>query len=325
LTEGLVKEGHDVTLFATGDSVTSAKLMSVYPRSLYTDGVSWSNAYWPSINISKAIEYSRKIKADIIHSHSQYYGYVFSPLSPIPMLHTHHGTLKSQSIGKEKQATLDYFKKANYISISRSQREPMPYLNWVGNVYNGIDVDSFYFNARKGQYLLWMGRFTPKKGSKEAIIIANKTKRKLILAGKIEKNNRNDYNFYKKEIKPLIDNKNICYVGEVSQGKKVQLYKNALCLLNTIKWDEPFGLIPMEANACGTPVISFAEGALNETIKNGHNGFLIKPNNLNGMIKSLKDIDKIDRLTCRKWVEDKFSVSRMVTDYIKVYQKFVKK
>ena len=324
LTEGLIKKGHDVTLFATGDSKTEAKLKSVYPRALYRDGVPWSDMMWPLINIGKAIEYAQKIRADIIHCHCQYVGYPFGSVSTVPIVYTHHSSLRPEVIGKSNQAMFENFSKNNFISISFDQRKPRPELNWVGNVYNGIDVDSFEIGLMPENYIAWVGRFTPCKGPKEAIEVAKKSGLELRMAAKIEKNNADDFKYYTEEILPLIDGKQIKYIGEVNHEEKNQLLKNALCLINPIKWDEPFGLVPVEANASGCPAIVFNRGAMKEIIKDGTNGVLIEPDNLEDMVKAISKINEIDRQQCRDYVESNFSVSKMVDDYLAIYSKVVK-
>lgn len=324
LTEELVHRGHEVTLFATGDSRSKAKLISVYPHPLYRDGIPWGEAYWPLINVAKAIEEAMRIKADIIHHHSQYYGYPFAPISPIPMVHTHHGNLDPKIIEKGKVAILKAFKDNYYVSISNNQRKPMPDLNWIATVYNGVDVESYSFHSRPKNYLVWLGRFSWKKGPKEAILVAKKLGRQLIMAAKIEKGNLQDYQYYLKEIKPLIDGKQIKYAGEVAHNQKNQILKNAYCLLNPINWEEPFGLIPIEANACGCPVVAFARGSMPELIKEGVNGYLVKPGDVGRMIRAVKKIDQVDRHQCRKWAEENFSVQKMVDGYEKVYQEVIK-
>lgn len=332
LTEELVKRGHDVTLFATGESKTKAKLVSVFPKPLYRIGIPWSNPYWPLINIGKALEYAKKTQADIVHNHSQHLGYPFGPISPVPMVHTHHGNIHFKLTGKEKHALMRAFKDNNYISISNSQRAPMPDLNWVATVYNGIPVEEFEFNIKPKKYLAWMGRFTAAKGPHLAIQIAKRLKMPLVMAAKIEKENQRDLQYYQQKIKPQIDGKQIRYLGEVSNRLKNQIYKNAFCLINPILWDEPFGLVPMEANACGTPVVTFARGAMPELIKNGENGFAVQPNNINAMIKAVKKIlnmkeDEYKKMreNCRKHVSQNFSIKNMVDGYEKVYYEVLAK
>ncbi len=320
LTEGLVSAGHNVTLFATGDSKTRAKLVSVYPRALYRDGVPWTDAYWPLINIGKALEYAKKSGADIVHHHSGFVGYPFGQFSTVPMVNTHHGNLHPDVIGPEKTALIRAFKDNRYISISNNQRSAVKFVNWVGTVYNGVDTDSFEYNLKPKKYLAWIGRFTPSKGPKEAIVIAKKMGLPLVMAAKIEKNNKADFEFYQKEIAPLIDGKQIKYVGEVGHRQKNNILKNAFCLINPISWDEPFGLVPVEANASGTPVVTFKRGAMPELIKNGVNGFLVEPGNLEEMAEKIREVEKINRLVCRNYSVENFSVQKMVESYVKIYR-----
>lgn len=323
ITEELVKRGHQVVLFATGDSKTKAKLQAIYPHALYRSGIPWDNKLFDILEVAKAVELAEKEKFDIIHNHVLYMGLTFSRISKVPMIHSIHGNLHLKQAGAGKRDIALAFRNANYVSISNTQRKGARELNYVATVYNGIDLKLFDFNPKpRGKYLAFLGRIVDKKGPIEAIKVAKKTGLKLKIAAKVDKV---DEEFHNSKIKPLIDGKQIQFIGEVDSIGRNKLLKDAICLLNPIKWEEPFGLVVPEANACGTPVVAFARGGVTETIDDGVNGFLIKPGDIEGMVKAVRNIDKIDRATCRKHVEENFTVKRMVDGYEKVYKKIIKK
>jgi len=330
LTEELVKRGHQVTLFATKDSVTKARLFATYPRALYRDKIPWSSYYDNLILYSRAMEYAIKQKVDIIHSHGPYYSLPFIPLVPIPMLHTLHGNISRKVISADKVRMLLAFKEANFVSISNSQRKLE--LNYVKTVYNGIPVSRFTFNPKGGDYLVWLGRFTPVKGAKEAVEIAKAVKMPLMMAGKVDWAVERDREYFQKFIKPHLKKKEVEYIGEINHAQKNKLMGSAFCLLNPISWDEPFGLVPAEANACGTPVIAFAKGSMSELIKRGLNGFLVKPGDTKGMINALKKLLQMPkdkyysmRRACREHAEKNFSIEKMADGYEKAYQEVLRR
>lgn len=316
ITEGLIKRGHNVTLYATGDSITSAKLVSVYPRALYRDKIPWTNKDYSILNASIACKAAKDF--DIVHSHS-IYPVMFSKLIKTPIVTTLHGPLPIENERSGRQSIYKEFKDSNFVSISNSQRR-LPFLNYTGTVYNGIDINKYIFNDEPKKYLLWMGRVSDKKGTVEAIKVAKKLKMKLILAGKLD---YIDMPYYNKKVKPLLDTKNIRYLGEVSEKQKIDLYRNAYALLMPIKWQEPFGLVMTEAMACGTPVIAFNRASVPEIIVHNKTGFIV--NNISQMVKAVKKIDNIDRKACRKHVQKNFTVDTMVENYIKIYKKVLNK
>jgi len=323
LTEGLVKRGHDITLFASGDSKTKAKLVSVFPKALYWKGISWKDPYGPLLQAISCFEKAENF--DIIHSHSAYWGLCFSALTKTKVITTYHGDFNSIPKNTAKYSILEKFKNSPFISISNSQRKIKGLkLNFIATIYNGIEIEKFKFNDIPNNYLVWMGRITPKKGLLEAIEVAKKVKVPLKIAAKIDKNHPPDIEFYKKKVKPLIDGKKVIYIGEIGGYKaKSNFLRNAIALINPIKWKEPFGLVMVEAMASGTPVIVFDKGSAKEIIKDGKTGFIVK--NIPQAINVFKKIDKIKRRDCRKWVEKKFSNDRMINEYEKLYYKVLKK
>ncbi len=324
ITEGLVKRGHDVTLFACGESKTQAKLVSPFPKALYWKGVSWLDPYVGLLHTFSCFKKEKEF--DIIHNHFHLWGLCFSILSGSRVVTTYHGDLNSIIKAKDtRYKILKRLKDPLFVSISKSQKRIKDFkLKFVATIYNAIDVEKFQFSKRHGSYLVWLGRITPKKGVLEAIDIAKKSKIPLKIAAKIDKNHPPDVEFYKKKVKPLIDGKKIKYIGEIGGHKeKSDFLKNALALINPIKWEEPFGLVMIESMACGTPVIVFDRGSAREVVKDGKTGFIVK--NVNQAVRAVKNIENINRKDCREWVEKKFDKERMVDEYEKLYYKICQK
>ena len=334
LTEELVSRGHEVTLFATGDSKTRARLVSVVKHPLYRDGVPWENFTLPLIHLHEA--FSKSQEFDIIHIHlnltSDYISLAFADFIKTPTIFTLHFCLPEER-GREwdKYLTLNHFRRNNFVSISNDQRKIKP-LNYIATIYNGIGADQYSMNPVGADNLVWLGRFKPNKGTAEAIRVALKSKRTIILAGKFDKQDEVVKEYYNSELKDLFEknNKTVKYIGEVNQKDKNALLGESKCLLNPINWDEPFGLVVPEANACGTPVVAYARGAMPELIKDGYNGFLVEPDDEAGMVEAVKKIYDMPeeeyrkmRENCRKHVEENFTVEKMVDGYEKVYQKVI--
>jgi glycosyltransferase involved in cell wall biosynthesis len=329
LSEGLVKRGHQVTVFASGDSNVSGKLISAWPKHLIKEKINnkvipWNNAHFPLLNLYEA--FSRADEFDIIHVHenSSILSGFFIDLIKTPVVTTLHDPFPN-SKSKDKIATFNKFKKHNYISISNTHRKSAPLkLNFVDTVYNGINLKKYKFQKKpKGNYLVWLGRIYPTKGVAEAIKIAKKTNKKLILAGNIAKNSPASYDYFEQKIKPQFKKGKVEYVGEVNLSQKNKLLKNAFAFLNPIQWEEPFGLVMIEAMACGTPVIAFNRGAVPEIIKHGKTGFVVK--NEKEMVNAVKKIHKIKRQDCRIWAEKNFSVKKMTIEYEKIYKKLIER
>jgi len=330
LTEELIRRGHQVTLFASGDSVTTAKLFSVYRKALFEKGIPWNDTFHFLFYASTVFE---KIKNfDIIHNHFNYWGLAFSRFTKIPMVTTYHGDFATAEKNPARFQILKKFKKNAFVSISNSQRKfTKANLNFIATVYNGIDLKKFKFNNKSQNYLVWLGQITEKKGIIEAIKAARKARIILKIAGGVDKNHLLDVGFYERKVKPLIDGKQIKYLGEVGSFKKNILLRNALALINPVKWNEPFGLVMIEAMACGTPVIAFNQGSVPELVKNDQTGFIVsqfnkkRKINIEGLVEAIKKINQIDRRECRKRVEENFTVEKMVDGYEKLYYEIVKK
>ncbi|MCD6500560.1 glycosyltransferase family 4 protein [bacterium] len=327
LTEELVRRGHQVTLFASGDSKTKARLVSVWPRALikeklYGKPIPWSNCVFPLLNLARAFKEADKF--DILHFHenSVCLSNFFISLIKTPALITLHDPAPDNQ-AKDRKAAFMTYKNHNYVSLSLSHQQlwkKFANLHFVANVYNGIDLEPLKFKKKKKDYLVWLGRSSKNKGAKEAIQVAKKVKKKLILAGRIDKNSPTSLRYFEEEIKPRLGG-NIKYIGEVGKKEKSKILGEAQALLFPILWEEPFGLVVIEAMACGTPVIAFDRGSMKELIKDGKTGFLVK--NIDEMAEAIKKIDLIKPQDCRKWVEEKFSIKRMTNDYEKVYKKIL--
>jgi len=308
LTEGLVKEGIEVSLFATKDSITKAHLRGVSPHG-YEEDDKLIAKVWECLHISELFE--RGDDFDIIHNHFDFLPLTYMKMTSTPVLTTIHGISSPKILPVYKK----YNNQSYYVSISNAAR--IPDLDYIATVYHGIDLNQFTFKSKSKDYLIFFGRIHHDKGTKEAIEIAHKVGMKLILAGIIQ-----DKAYFQKEIEPLLDN-NIKYVGIAGPKKRDDLLGGAYALVNPINIPEAFGLSVVEAMACGTPVITFNKGSMSEVIKNGKTGFIV--NSIEEAVNALKRVKEIDRRECRRWVEKNFRVERMVNDYIDVYESILTK
>ncbi|MDO8886098.1 glycosyltransferase family 4 protein [Candidatus Oleimmundimicrobium sp.] len=315
LTEELVKRGHEVTLFATGDSKTSAELSSIYhtrpPRNLLAGG----DLVPDLLHVTSA--FKRADEFDIIHNHAGYCGIALANFVSTPVLTTLHGPFMA-----ENKRFFKTFKDAVYYnSISDAQKKGLAGLNYVGTIYNAIDVDRYEFKSKKKDYFLFLSRITADKGAHTAIDVAKKAGVNLIMAGKIDPGSDTEY--FEKMIYPQIDGKQIKFLGEVTDKRKKELLRDAKAFLFPLQWPEPFGLVMIEAMAAGTPVIAFPYGSVPEIVIDGESGFIV--NSVEEMIGAITKIDKIDLFKCRNYVEKKFGATRMVDDYEEVYKKIIKR
>lgn len=325
LAEGLVRLGHDVTIFTTGDSLTSAKIDYVHARAGYRAQVAWGNKIFSLLHSAYCFQKIQAGDFDLVHNHYGIWGISFAKLLDIPCVTTYHGDLTHAHEKPDIQFVKQLFAGANFISISRSQaRYAKLKMRWVANVYNGIEVEQFEFNDQPQDYFVWLGRFTPDKGAKEAILAARRAGVKLIMAGKIDQFVPADVEYYEKEVKPLIDGKQVKYIGEIGHRQKVSLLKNARALMDTMKWNEPFGLVMTEAMACGTPVIATRHGSVPEIVADNQTG-IITSDRLRDVVAAIKRIHQIDRLACRRRVEQLFSDRVMTKGYEQVYYKLMTK
>jgi len=313
LTDELVRRGHEVTLFASGDSITLAKLESVHPRALRLDPSVKEYGIYEMLELSHVYEQAQDF--DIIHSHMGCAALPYAKLVKTPTIHTLHGIFTPDN---EKLFT--YAKEQPYVSISDSQREARLGLNCLKTVYNGIDANShkFYPQPDEPPYLAFLGRMSPEKGPHNAIAIAKAVGLPLKMAGKIDLVDRE---YFAQEIEPHIDGSQIQYTGEANHFQKNQLMGRAIATLFPITWREPFGLVMVESLAAGTPVIAMRLGSTPEVIEHGKTGFLC--NNVVEGIEAVRRITEIDRHDCRLEVSNRFSVKQMTDSYEAVYQQIL--
>ena len=307
IAEGMVEKGLDVTLFATGDSITKGKLESICERP-YEENKSLDPKVWECLHISNLMEKADQF--DLIHNHYDFLPLTYSNLIKPPMVTTIHGFSSSQILPVYKK----YNESNYYVSISNSDRSQE--LDYIATVYNGINVQDFTLNDTPEDYLLFFGRIHHDKGVHEAIRIAQKSGRKLIISGIIQ-----DQSYFDEKVKPFIDDKQIVFVGHSGPEKRDQLLGNAFALLHPINFEEPFGLSVVESMLCGTPVVAFSKGSMPELIKHEKTGFLVS--GIEEAISSIKNIKEINRSDCREWAENNFSKKKMTADYLNVYQKIL--
>jgi glycosyltransferase involved in cell wall biosynthesis len=309
LTEGLVSRGYSVTLFATADSQTHAKLHAVCARG-YEEDPAIAPKVWECLHISEVFEHAEDF--DIIHNNFDFLPLTYTGLISTPVVTTIHGFSSPGILPVYKK----YNSKVFYVSISDSDRSPD--LDYIKTIHHGIDIKQFDFQPEPDDYLLFFGRIHHDKGAREALEIARACNRKLILAGIIQ-----DEAYYHQYVEPHLDNYNAVYVGSVGPVQRNQLLGKAYALLHPINFNEPFGLSIIESMACGTPAIAFSKGSMPELIEHGKNGFLVS--GCEEAVEHVARIKNIDRLDCRQTVEDRFTVDRMVEKYIDVYTEVYEK
>lgn len=311
LTNGLVSRKNDVTLFASGDSKTNAELVSVSEIATREQAMSdYLRKQYLHLLMSRCYEQAKKF--DIIHSHFSLLSSYYSALTDTPTLQSVH-----TPFDEPVKTMLGYFKKNNYVSFSLAQRKLMPSLNWVANIYHGIDTNTFAFNPFPEDYFLYIGRITEDKGVHLAVEAARTAGVSLVIAGLSYPQEGYWHNFIEK----WIDGKNVRYVGSADFHEKIKLYQNARGLLFPTQWPEPFGMVMIEAMSCGTPVIAWNNGSVPEVVQHKETGFVV--NSVGEMVRAIKSIDKISREACRKRAQQFFSVEKMVTGYEKVYMKIM--
>jgi len=310
LTEELVRRGHDVTLFASGDSITTAKLKSVHDQALRLDPSIKEPGLYEQMMLFEV--YNNAHHFDIIHSHVGCAALPYTSFVKTPIVHTMHGIFTP-----DNEKMFRCFAWEPYISISEAQREPRLGLNYIHTVHNGINTSVYQFQPQPTQpaYLAFVGRISPEKGPEEAIKIARAAGLPLKMAGKVDAVDRV---YYREQIEPLIDGDQIQYLGEVSHEEKVQLLGGATVTLFPITWREPFGLVMIESMATGTPVIGMGLGSVPEIIAHGKTGFVC--HSLEKMIEAIPAAIKLDRQACRDYVLSNFSVQSMTDEYEKAFQ-----
>ncbi len=307
IAEGLVEKGQDVTLFATSDSITKGKLESICPHP-YEEDKSLDPKSWECLHIGHMMEHADDF--DIIHNNYDFLPLTYSHLIKTPMVTTIHGFSSPKIIPVFKK----YDSTNYYVSISNADR--CPELGYVATVYNGVDLASFTLKKEVGDYLLYFGRIHHDKGTHEAIQIARKSGRKLIISGIIQ-----DERYYRERVEPFLNKHDIVYLGSSGPQKRDKLLGGAYALLHPINFAEPFGLSVVESMLCGTPVVAFNKGSMPELIVPAKNGFLV--DNVDEALEALKNIGAINRELCRSWAEKNFSQEKMVSDYLDVYRRIL--
>ena len=332
LTEELVKLGHDVTLFAAGGSTSSADVVVTTPHAL---------AAWPEaqrnrerrfdsttgllegppddrvleqLHIATCMERAAKGEFDVVHSHLHVHALMFARLIPCPLVTTLHGSAWVHPI----HPALTAFKEQPFVSLSDAERQFLPELNYVATVHNGIRLENFPFEPVKDDYLLFAGRLSPEKGADVAIEIAKRSGRRLVMAGLIERQYRD---FFDEKVKPHIDGQEVEYVGLLSQKELAPYYRKAAAVLFPINWCEPFGLVAVEAQASGTPIIATRFGALPEIIREGETGFVV--DSIDQAVLAVEKLGAISPEACRTNAETRFSAATMARGYETVYMSLV--
>jgi glycosyltransferase involved in cell wall biosynthesis len=313
LTEELIALGHDVTLFASGDSVTSAKLQSVWPTALRLDGtIRDANALHMTM-----LERVRRQAAefDVLHFHLDYYPFSLFARQPTPFLTTLHGRLDL----KEHQPLFSTFSSAPVISISNAQRKPVPQAGWVKTVYHGLPEQLLTPKPVDQTYLAFLGRIAPEKALDRAIRIAVRCDLPLKIAAKVDPVDRD---YFETEIRPLLSLPGIEYIGEISDREKSDFLSGAIGLLLPIDWPEPFGLVMIEAMACGTPVIAFNAGSVPEVVEPGVTGFIVDDED--AAVAAIAHLPQMSRARVRERFEERFTARRMANDYLDIYREMMR-
>lgn len=310
LTEELVRQGHDVTLFASGDSLTSARLVAATGRSLRLDKACVDQLAH-HVAMLETI-FKRAAEFDVIHFHVDYLHFPLSRRMTTPSLTTLHGRLDIPDL----LPVYREFTEMPVVSISDAQREPLPIANWLATVYHGLPDDLYTFREQPGEYLAFLGRISPEKRVDRAIQIARRLGFPLKIAAKVDKVDRE---YFSSVIEPLLDGPGIEYLGEIGEGEKDELLGNAYALLFPIDWPEPFGLVMIEALACGTPVIAYRRGSVPEVLEEGVTGFMV--GSLEDAVRAVERVGTLSRRTCRRAFGRRFTAARMAKDYVRLYQR----
>ncbi|MDP2789554.1 MAG: glycosyltransferase family 4 protein [bacterium] len=319
LANGLVERGHHVTLLARSDSHTKAKLVSFYhpdprARSRYASRGYMVPNFWQTLELGWAFERAKKF--DVMHFHIGSTFFPYTRLVKTPCVLTLHGRLNTSEAARVHNA----YREIPLVSISNNQREPLPKLNFIKTVYNGIDLKTSPLGRGQGNYLAFLGRMSPEKGPVQAIQAAKRSGMRLIMAAKVD---TVDEVYFAKKVRPHIDGKQIKFIGEVDHAGKVKLLQGAVGLLALIQWEEPFGLFMTEAMACGTPVIATNRGSVPEIVADGKTGFVV--GDVTDAVRAVKSLHTISRTACRERVAKYFSTEAMATGYEAVYHTLARK
>ncbi len=314
LTEELVRQGHDVTLFASGDSATRARLVAACRRSLRLNDrcIDWMAHH---VLMLEQV-FQRAHEFDVVHFHIDYLHFPLSRRASVPHVTTLHGRLDLPDL----VPLYEQFRDMPVLSISNAQREPLPWANWQATIYHGLPEDLFRFRPKPGSYLAFLGRISPEKRVDRAIEIAKRSGIPLKVAAKVDPV---DKDYFEREIEPLLRDSAVEYLGEISDEEKDQFLGNAYALLFPIDWPEPFGLVMIEAMACGTPVIAYDGGAVSEVIEEGRTGFIVK--GLEDAAEAVRRVPELSRACCREAFEKRFTAARMASNYLQVYERVIRR
>jgi glycosyltransferase involved in cell wall biosynthesis len=311
LTEELVHQGHDVTLFASGDSETTARLVPVTHRSLRLDKHCEDEIAHHVLLLEQVMDAQHEF--DVIHFHLGYLHFPMARRLETPHISTQHGRLDLGDL----MGLYNAFRELPNVSISNDQRTPMPWMNWVNTVYHGLPNEKYRFHESPGAYFAFLGRISPEKRVDRAIEIAKRVGVPLKIAAKVDKI---DVEYFETSIHPLLDHSLIDYVGEIGEGEKTEFLGNAGALIFPIDWPEPFGMVMIESLACGTPVIAYRQGSVPEVITHGVDGFIVA--NVADAVTAATS-DTIDRRRCRETFERRFSATHMAENYVATYERVI--
>ena len=313
LTEALIREGHDVTLFASGDSKTRARLIAGSRRGLRLDPAVHDPVAHHVILLDVFARHAHEF--DVAHFHIGYLHYPLSRLLGVRRVTTLHGRLDLPDLND----VYEVFSDEPVISISDAQRAPLPWLRWEGTVYHGLPADLFRFRASPDDFLVFLGRLSPEKRPDRAIEIARRAGLPLRVAAKVDDADRA---YFESRIRPLLSRPGIQFIGEIAEADKGNLLGAARALLFPIDWEEPFGLVMIEAMACGTPVIAFRRGSVPEIVEEGVTGFVV--DTVEQAVEAVGRLDQIDRAGCRRAFEQRFTAARMARNYVEIYRRLAR-
>lgn len=313
LTEELVRQGHQVTLFASADSRTAAELVPCAPQGLRLDESVADPIAHAVVELEcVAAEASR---FDVIHWHVDYFHYPMSRRLGVPNVTTLHGRLDIPDL----VPVYDEFRDMPVVSISNDQRAPLPHANWVATIHHGMPIDELMpLKHPSRDYVAFLGRISPEKRADRAIEVARRANLPLRIAAKIDPA---DQDYFEGEIEPLLEADHVEFIGEIGPEEKNDFLGNARALLFPIDWSEPFGLVMIESMACGTPTIAYRSGSVPEVIDEGITGFVVE--DIEPAVEAVHRLDEIDRDACRRRFEERFSVERMARDYVRVYERLI--
>ncbi|PLZ03731.1 glycosyl transferase [Burkholderia sp. WAC0059] len=313
ITEALVDLGHDVTLFASGDSITRAKLEAVWPRALRLDpGI--RDRIAPHMVLMETVR-RQADQFDVLHFHMDYHSFSVFKRQETPFVTTIHGRLDLP----EQQPVFETFATMPLVSISNAQRHPLPKAKWLTTIHHGLPERLYVPQPVEPRYLAFLGRISPEKRVDRAIGIARRCGLPIRIAAKVDEEDRD---YFEREIQPMLDQADVEYIGEISDDEKAEFLSGAHALLFPVDWPEPFGLVMIEAMACGTPVIAFNRGAVHEVVEDGVTGFIVEDEI--GAVAAVNRLHKITREGVRRRFEERFTSSRMAQQYVEVYQSVIR-